>query len=685
MPVFFSSCRDGVNYFSARLVFALAGFALFPFAVEAAGLGNIRVRSALGERFDAAVTVTAGADESLSAACFQLIEPNGVDDVRSLRHARVDFQRTAQGGEVHILGREHEPEPLLNVALRLRCPEESARGVTRVYSVLLDPREYSKSVRQLQPAIPVVAAKAAVPPRSVIGPSSIWRVRAGETAEQLARRHYPRDAASREQFITDLWMLNADLPQDRNAFLPKDVFLALPPVSKATKARKSSPMPVAVGKPAKEKQAKSAAERKEASSDSKFRLQIASVPQGKLPPAVNLSEEEKLKQRERMLQQETDDQTAQLLLLKNRIAQLEKQIAEISNTASGAAAISSPAQKLSKTAGVSEPAREDDFPIHWLLVALGSLFVGAIGFFVWRRWDDKRKALFVEDEPFSFEPEPSAVAQEGAVMSPGPALHPLASESESPAPVAVAKVLATEEWVTSARMDVVEPETLAEEVSLLMAHGMARQAVDILQQEIKTRPQAVVLWMKLFEGCRLLGDSKLFAAQAQDFRARFLSEAWWQQVQSIGRELDPGNPLYQEDEALAPLMPEVNFPPSLVAEEVPEPRDVLLEFPLEFDSSEIEAKRAGFGELPERSVPQEESAPMFSIELPPLELPAATALSTGDFVSDDPTMQAIALVIQAGQRDEACHQLEELLYRGTFEQQLLAAKWLDKLLPVQDK
>ena len=69
LPVFFSSCRDGVNYFSARLVFALAGFALFPFAVEAAGLGNIRVRSALGERFDAAVTVTVGAGRVSEVVC----------------------------------------------------------------------------------------------------------------------------------------------------------------------------------------------------------------------------------------------------------------------------------------------------------------------------------------------------------------------------------------------------------------------------------------------------------------------------------------------------------------------------------------------------------------------------------------------------------------------------------------
>ncbi len=282
-----------------------------------------------------------------------------------------------------------------------------------------------------------------------------------------------------------------------------------------------------------------------------------------------------------------------------------------------------------------------------------------LGFFGWRGWDARRKAVASHDL-FDMDldsPAESASPLDSHVME----------RSAQHAVEAKATTVSEHEpnlgrWGEEADMDVVQPETVAEEVQLLLDHGMTRQAIELLQEEIVLRPQALVLWLKLFEAYRQDGDCKQFAVYAQNFRAQFLSESLWRQVQAIGRDLDPTNLLYRVEEALTPDELAIHLPagelpsgnddfdfPSL-AQPAATPSDIKngsaeahLDLPLEFHFTEIDSEPIEFcdASVPLVATPCE---PMFSIEAPVLNLPefetsSPKAFSPEDFVSDDVLMQ----------------------------------------------
>lgn len=639
MPDFVSTANPVVKTLTARMLLALAGMALVSLPVGAAGLGELRVRSALGERFDAVIPVTASGDEHLSTACFQLLGADAGDGMRVLRRARLDYRPLAQGGELRIRGGEHESEPLLKVVLRLRCPEDDARGVTREYSVLLDPREFKAEGRSAE-VRPLAGP--------VVEPPVVARTSKQKAAGKVVTK----------------------APQEGGA-------------------RRKSKSSARQGKPVE-----SVSERQEG----EFSLRLATAPLDAERAALNLSDEEKLKLRERALLLESDDQTAQLMQLKDRIARLEKQLVTMtesaSRPASTAAASAPPVSGLRMTASVATDVARKEVAEHgnyWLWGGLVTLLLAVAGFFSWRWWQSRRESANAVENIFDFDLGISTVSQDleaPHVTAPAVAAH----QDEKTTPQFVATVApVAEEWSASALMDVVQPETVAEEVQLLLEHGMVRQGIDLLLEEIKTRPQAVVLWMKLFEACRLADDKKLFAEQAVSFHEQFLSDALWTQVQAIGRSFDPTNPLYLDTQAPTLSLEQIegdssgnddfDFPDMVWSGKKPKSAPeahaddvVALEFHLP-------------GAVTDARSEVDAHMPMFSLDAPTLELPpqaeAAREPQPEDFVTEDPQMQAIARQALGGQRDLACQQLEELLYRGNFEQRMLAAKWLDRLLPVR--
>ncbi len=618
-----------------RQAIALAGFAFLSTPIGAAGLGEIRILSALGERFDATVSVALTEGEAISPACFQITELREEGDIHVLRRARIEYRKTGQGGEVRIHGTEYEQEPLLKVALRLRCPEEDTRGITREYSVLLDPREYKTA------ATPVAAI---VPPATQ--PDSTTRLKPAP-ATPSARSH-PVTAAGQ-----------------RAASRQKQ---AKPP--------RATPRPVST-------------------EPEEFRLQLSTAPIDPARANITLTEEQKLQLRERLLLLEADDQTAQLLQLKDRIARLEKQLTGMPPQAALQSAQAAP----SKLPATNNPAIKQEESISaWLLAALGALLLIPLGFVIWRRKarNQDEQELFAFDN--DFEHTATLTPVQKAMYAPvAPA-----------APASASSPARNEEWGTD-NMDVVSPETVAEEAQLLLDHGLTHQAIDLLLQETTHRPTALALWMKLFDAYCLAGDRKGFEAQASSFRGRFVSEALWQQVQSLGRSIDPTNPLYVKEaqtsddlvmlvDGLAPSrndgfdndfdvidLLQRQTPEQSLQNKAAEPAEI--ELPLEFHLPEVSS-----ADMSEWSAQSGEHAgkPLFDIDTfalnpPPLpETVKLKSLEPEDFSSADPHMQGIAHMIFSGQRNEACQQLEELLYRGSFDQRLLAAKWLDKLLPVKN-
>ncbi len=99
---------------------------------------------------------------------------------------------------------------------------------------------------------------------------------------------------------------------------------------------------------------------------------------------------------------------------------------------------------------------------------------------------------------------------------------------------------------------------------------MPEHAISLLTQEVDQRPNSLALWMKLFEAYRMTGQKEEFQERALGFGMQFASDSLWQQVQQIGRTLDPSNPLYQSvddpdgsnraDAAAVPHIPEHLIP-----------------------------------------------------------------------------------------------------------------------------
>lgn len=610
---------------------ALAGLALFSAQLHAASLGDIRIHSALGERFNATVNVILSDGDAVSPDCFQVTTPREEGDIQVLRHARVEFRQTARGGEVHLRGTEYEQEPLLKVALRLRCPEQDTRGITREYSVLLDPREYKTAQAPAAIALPATQPDSA-PPARPAEPSP------------LPRRKPVRQSAGEQ------------------------------------------PAPVLPAKPIR------AATRPAPAGQEAFRLQLSTAPIDPAQLNIPLTENQKLQLRERLLLLEADDQTAQLLQLKDRIARLETQLTHMQTLAASRPAETTPA----KLQAASMPVKQEHIS-PWLWATLGTLLLVPPGFIFWRRKNSPQEEQTIFAFESDFDASASPAAQEAAPAT------PVTQEASPPQP-------RNEDWGEE-NMDVVSPETVAEEAQLLLDHGLTRQAIELLLQETALRPTALALWMKLFDAYCVAADRKGFETQARAFRERFVSEALWEQVQEQGQGIDPANPLYvktaKSSDDLAILLDGqaparnkgrdkdvdvIDLMQRPAANPAAEKEPAQPDLPVDFHLPEISAEELSDAWPEPSDTPQTDRSdePLFDFDIPSLnpalpEVHAPKALGPEDFSStDDPLMQGIAGMIFSGQFDQACQQLEELLYRGSFEQRLLAAQWLDKLLPMKN-
>jgi pilus assembly protein FimV len=91
---------------------------------------------------------------------------------------------------------------------------------------------------------------------------------------------------------------------------------------------------------------------------------------------------------------------------------------------------------------------------------------------------------------------------------------------------------------------------------LLYDDGAAPRAIELLQFAIEQDPEALHPWLALFEIFRLEKLEGEFAHLAARFRDRHGATDEWRKVRSVGRSLDPGNPLYQGTEYGAPADPE---------------------------------------------------------------------------------------------------------------------------------
>jgi hypothetical protein len=97
------------------------------------------------------------------------------------------------------------------------------------------------------------------------------------------------------------------------------------------------------------------------------------------------------------------------------------------------------------------------------------------------------------------------------------------------------------------RMIVLEDaDSVVKGARLFYEDGGLPRAVELLHFAIEAQPGEVRPWLALFEIFRLERLTGEFAALATRFKPLFGETEHWRKVQYFGREIDPGNSLYQD-------------------------------------------------------------------------------------------------------------------------------------------
>jgi hypothetical protein len=307
----------------------------------ALGLGEITVESPLGKPLRAYIALIGAGDDMPDISCFQLVRKSASTDLDAPRLSNAHLSISGSGGKSRIVVTTSGPmnEPALVIPLHVGCNED----ITKEYTILLDPAEYS-------PALPVVALKADIPAASVTqqtpAPQPLrtlneWEIREGESLKGLARNIYPHSPKMRRTFITAIRRANPDIAQTSNsAPLPSGSLLKIPdlrtlaaesaPAPQRTAAKTEKPQPKE--KPSLAQTAKPQDKPKtEVKKAPAPRLQIVTSPP---PPAASTSkpgDTHKLDQQQQnqALLAQADDQVALIMSQKNRISGLEGQISAL--------------------------------------------------------------------------------------------------------------------------------------------------------------------------------------------------------------------------------------------------------------------------------------------------------------------------------------------------------------------
>jgi phage tail protein X len=322
---------------AARALAAAAFTSLAPTAF-AISLGEIEVRSALGEVLDARVPISLGAGEAVDANCFALArdpEPG----VPLLAEGLLTVERVGARTELRIRSTGSVFEPAMRVRLRAACPGQAGETL-RQYSVLLDPRRGDP----VAPSVPTITAS--------------LDARSGDTLAGLASKVFPRNNTARDRYLQAMREVNPALASLGDSDpIPAGANVALPDLRTfgrdaraqiaASEARQRRARPTAPeASPRHTARAERAKPRRSAHTTShEAATPAASTPAPTSPAGdvvlrlsggnVDLSrtrevdDRTRAQLRERLLILESDDQVAAVLALRNRLAQLEQRVNEL--------------------------------------------------------------------------------------------------------------------------------------------------------------------------------------------------------------------------------------------------------------------------------------------------------------------------------------------------------------------
>ncbi len=649
-----------------------AGLASFAPESGALALGDVQVRSALGEVLDVRIPVTMERGESIEPSCFTLAREPATEIPRP-GAASISIERSAQGTVLRIRSSASVSEPALMLGIIAACPGLASQ-YRRDYSILVGQR-------------PAAVAGPSAAPLSIVA-TLIARV--GDTLESIANAIFPHNRGVKKSYIEALRASNPPLASLADTDpIALDTPIALPDLRTFPRAHPpveaqvaSAPRAEPAAPPARREVTRPAAQpapprvataprekpvappviepRVPVERPTPVILPAYRTGRGKSTPGYQLKlssgevdltrsraidDRMRRQLRDRQLILDADDQVAAVLALRNSVKQLETRVAELQLKLAGMPSSFPPAKaepvapppkiveppkpvaveppkpavvappkpavveppkaapvEPPKTVAIEPPKPapveppklavmepevkplppaastpvaprpapkpaatpgefESAIQEYWLWGLLGVI---ALALVILVRRLARRRAETAYEAEEALADEPIVVAEEFERQEPILAEESVAEELERRSMESDAS-LATRlpnEGADDLRRRYIEerfpeilnrtivlddPDSVIKGARLFYEDGALARAIELLHYAIERRPEEVKMWLALFEIFRLERLSGQFADLAFRFKEQHGKNDYWRKVQFFGREIDPGNTLYQDE------------------------------------------------------------------------------------------------------------------------------------------
>jgi pilus assembly protein FimV len=524
-----------------------AGFsswlALTPIGASALSLGDLVVRSRLGEPLRAQIAVKTSTDESIDESCISLPRPpSALEDLPTLSKAKVSVQNSADGQVIHISSPHIINDPVFKFFLQVSCSGQAS--LSREFTILLDPANYASANAFAEEGTTQTKHDTS---KSVPRPGNIWEIRPGDTLADIARAVYPNSPTKQgklEQAIaaSNLAVFSADFRGD----LPVGQSLKIPelPMNRRNSivARHTASTGESTDHNAPNKHARSVTTPHPATSE-KFELKL-SAGEIDLSASRNMTEEDRLKLREKQLLLDTDDQVANIMALKDQVKHLESRLSEMSlRLSAGMDKAPQPEPALARRKEAMPEKTVNPLTVsglHNFWFGLGILGVLLGLFFTARRY----RSHEISPEPLNLDAnfESEDARFEPILITPKPKLAKTESDNAT-----------NEETLydpssifthTDEKLTLTEMDSVVEEADLYLIYGWADKAIELLRGYIEKIPQEIQPWIMLLDIYRSQGKKEAFDKLARRFKETIDDEDAWRKVQALGHDFDAKNPLY---------------------------------------------------------------------------------------------------------------------------------------------
>ncbi len=299
-----------------------------------ATLGPLQVRSYLQEPFDASISFShvelSGKRELFG--CFELDRSGGTENgFPVISTATLSVEGSPEQGTLRIATPNPVTEPVALVRIKFRC--DANADSLREYTFFLDPapqdrvRDDAAPVPPSQVFLPVVRVLAAKPkpaePAADATEKTTWTVRKGDTLQRISRRYQPGSKSRQKRLAQAIIEANPGIRNPDHIRIGQE--LVIPELLEAREKFVAPPSakagPSSPAEPAQPKRRTAPI----VSSQTEYRVKLSAIKDeaaagtkhgggsAGTPPATH----------------ETDDKTAQLLALNDKIRELEAQVAAL--------------------------------------------------------------------------------------------------------------------------------------------------------------------------------------------------------------------------------------------------------------------------------------------------------------------------------------------------------------------